>query len=112
MPSCSKLPLGHVEAFDVKYEVLHVQSPSKSDDAEVEAKAAAFKAAVNLENLSVNIRKSDDVQLAIADFVRETQAGLLAMVTEERGFLRKVFDPSLTRKMALQAETALMVFHI
>ena len=103
--------LEQLEAFDVKYEVLHVQSSSEPNGAAIEEKAKAFEAAMNMDNLSVSIRKNDDVQMAIADFVKESQAGLLAMVTEQRGFLRRVFDPSLTRKMVLQAETALMVFH-
>lgn len=110
-PSFSKLQ-DQLADFSVSFEVLHIQPLRNESQAAVyEEKAAAFKQAIGLANLAVNVIYHDDVQEAILEFVRNTHAGMLAMVTEERGFLRKVFDPSLTRKVALRAELPLLVFH-
>lgn len=111
-PSFSKLR-DELAAFpEVNYEILHIRpSRFEGNDQETLIKAENFKEIAGMPNLTVHIRYADDVQEAILNFTKESSAGLLAMVTEQRGIIRKVFDPSLTRKVALRAEQPLLVFH-
>lgn len=47
---------------------------------------------------------------SIIDFLEKTQANIIGMTTEHRGFWKQLFDPSLTKEIAQKAGIPVLVF--
>lgn len=92
---------------------LHVcEGSMKAADQE---KMDRLKAATAQTGISSNVRftllESDDVADALEDFVAEEQVSLLAVTNHKRSFLDSLLHSSLTKKLVLETEVPILVFH-
>ncbi|HEU4497598.1 MAG TPA: universal stress protein [Flavobacterium sp.] len=53
----------------------------------------------------------DDVKQTIEDFIESQDVGLLAMLTEKRGFFEDFFSTSLAQKMSYKIHVPVLAFH-
>ncbi|RMA72723.1 universal stress protein [Flavobacterium weaverense] len=56
--------------------------------------------------------ENDDVQEVIVDFVMYKEVDMLAMLTYKRGFFERIFNPSLTKKIAINNEIPILAIPI
>lgn len=89
--------------------VLHIVSADTDEDS---AEIAAVRASYldGTDNVTFHLRKNGNIVDGIFDFLEETDAHLLCMVTRKRGFFGRLFDPSMTRKAAMTAQCPLLVY--
>lgn len=64
-----------------------------------------------VDDLMLRFVRSDDVSEALASFMEDEGADILAASTFHRGFLKSLFHRSVTRRLALYAQKPLLVFH-
>jgi len=66
----------------------------------------------NYDKLSFKLIDNKDVENGINTFLEEISADIVAMTTHNRSMFQKLFDHSVTRKMAFHSHIPLMVFHV
>ncbi len=99
------------DQFFANVSVLHVQTPQapfvqeELDQYEIE-----IKALVSFSKLRIHIFNANDVEFGISEFVKNENAGMLAMVRHRKNFLRLLLEKSNTRKMALHTHVPLIIF--
>lgn len=54
---------------------------------------------------------ADNVIEGLTNYIRSHQVDLLVMATRERDFLSKLLNPSLTKRMVLNADVPVLVYH-
>lgn len=54
----------------------------------------------------------EDIYEAIKEYTLKAGADLIVMATRQRNVLEKIYDPSLTRKMAYHTSIPLLAFHV
>lgn len=64
-----------------------------------------------IDDLMLRFVRASDVSEALASFMEQEGADLLAASTHHRGFLKSLFHRSITRRLALYARKPLLVFH-
>ena len=93
---------------------LHITSGAASDkdhdqlrqlQAEVEGTRPAGNTRYTL------LEGSTDLAATLEEFVEKEQVDLLAVTSHKRSFLDSLLHPSLTRKLVLEAEVPLLIFH-
>ncbi|MCJ8165240.1 universal stress protein [Pontibacter sp. E15-1] len=72
---------------------------------------AALKRLVPTGNIRYKLLESPDVADALEDFVAKEQVDLLAATNRKRSFLDSLLHPSLTKKLVLESEVPLLIFH-
>ncbi len=82
------------------------EDSQKMADLEAEVKRLAPAAAIRYQFL-----ESPDVAEALEDFVAKEQVGLLAATNRKRSFFSSLLHPSLTKKLVLESEVPLLIFH-
>lgn len=100
-----------MDAFNSEFHIINVQPPAKQDDPSLVKNAEAFEKEVGDERVHARVVFNESVDQGITDYAIKVNAAVIATVTHPRNFFQKLWDPSLTRKMALHAETSLLVFH-
>lgn len=60
--------------------------------------------------LECGILKTVDLQQGLEDFIKEREIDVLALNTRKRGFLERIFKPSITKKFLFQTHIPLLVF--
>lgn len=68
-----------------------------------------YETALNDVHVSFATHPGDDVAVAIADAAQAQGADMLAVLHRQRGFLDRLFNPSIARKLALESELPLLV---
>jgi nucleotide-binding universal stress UspA family protein len=102
-----------LQPFNPHILCLHISSGS-SDQKDKE-KLAQLQA--NLEqhnatgNLSFRLLEGKDVAETLHSFIEQEHVDLLAVTNRKRSLLDSILHPSLTKKLVLQAEVPLLVFH-
>ena len=92
--------------------LLHVSKENlKSDNDLIEDFSRAVAKEVKIEQPFYYIMHHEDIQKGIDHFVDSVGADLIVMSMRKRGILEKVFDSSLSKRMAYQARIPLLVFH-
>lgn len=100
--------------FSANLQIVHVLH--KQDYLSPE-QASAFKErfaeVANYDKLGFHIVSADGrtVVEAIEDYVEENSIDVLAIQNQERGFLDKIFKPSVSKKLAVHAKIPLIAFH-
>ena len=61
-----------------------------------------------LARLKGILHEDEDFEFAIEDYIAENNIGLVCMLTHKRGFWGKLFNPSLTKKMAFHTTIPLL----
>lgn len=99
--------LPYIEIFKSSVEIFHVAATSKAI-AEAEEKIKEAIAKVKYSKLKIKVVVSKDIDKAVEEHVKEEQSDLLATFTHEHSFYEKLFDRSLTRKLAFQSRLPLL----
>jgi nucleotide-binding universal stress UspA family protein len=104
-----KIMLPYLKVFDATLHVLHVAPKGKDTEQLTENVKKQLKKA-DYRKSTVTIKTGDKIDLAIDKFVAEIKPDMLTMFTTEHGFFDKLFNRSLTRKMAFQSNVPLLAF--
>lgn len=92
--------------------LLHVSKENlKSDQDLIEAFSKAVAKEVNVEQPFYYVMRHENVQKGIDHFVDSIGAHIIALSMRKREIFEKLFDSSLSKKMAYQARLPLLVFH-
>ncbi|MDH6343661.1 nucleotide-binding universal stress UspA family protein [Parabacteroides sp. PFB2-12] len=62
-------------------------------------------------NIVHNVLADGDLLLAVEKFVRENDIEMIALSTQRRNILARMFNPSIARKMLFHTDTPLLVMH-
>ena len=99
----------YVEQFESIVHILHiVESGSDIEAAELEIETVIKKS--GYKNIVTLVTFDPDIDGAIDQYISVSKADLLTMFTHEPSFFEKVFDRSVTRKMAFQSKIPLLAF--
>lgn len=101
--------LPYVKIFESTVHVFHAASGVKGV-APAEEKISAALANVDYDKFKVRVVADRDVDKAVEAYVRETSSDLLTTFTHEHSVYEKLFNRSLTRKLAFQSRLPLLAF--
>ncbi len=104
-----KTLLPYLEVFGSTIHLIHITSAQKNVST-IEAKIEGFVKKSGYKNVIARVLVSKDVDDAIENYVEAVKADLLTMFTHEPSFYEKMFDRSMTRKMAFQSKIPLLAF--
>ena len=100
-----------MKPFEGQLEVLHV---CESDPEKAEMRLRKFQDDLNeagFQNVEGAVRVNDDIREGIIDYLEEVKPVMLAMVTRKRSLFGKLFDSSLTKKVAMHLQLPLLAIH-
>ncbi len=101
--------LPYYKIFESDVEVFHVVSNTKAvPEAEVRIKEAIAK--VDYKKLKANVVVAKDIDKAVEEHVANNKVDLLTTFTHEHSFYDRLFDRSLTRKLAFHSRLPLLAF--
>jgi nucleotide-binding universal stress UspA family protein len=99
----------YVEPFGSTIHVLHILKSGKDVDATEDRIEKAVQK-TGYKNIVTLVTVDPDIDGAIDQYAAVCKADLLAMFTHELSFYEKLFDKSITRKMAFHSKTPLLAF--
>jgi nucleotide-binding universal stress UspA family protein len=99
----------YLEEFNSKVHLLHV-TPSLKEVASLEKKVAASISKAEISNVVGKVIVNKDIDEAIDYYINDMNADLLAMFTHDLTFYEKLFQRSVTRKMAFHSKVPLLAF--
>lgn len=99
----------YIEKFGSTIHILHIV-PNGSDVGELEAKMEKIVQKVGYKNIVTLVTVDTDVNAAIDQYIGVSKADVVTMFTHEPSFYEKVFDKSLTRRMAFHGRIPLLAF--
>ena len=104
--------LEYVSLFDAELHIVHV---SYLDEAWNKAKLKQFQDMSWLENrlkdVHFDIVEGDNVVKSLEEYAEENDIDLLAMFTQKRSLIEKLFVKSYTKTLAYHTEVPLLIFH-
>lgn len=101
--------LPYIKIFESTVHVFHAVSSAKAA-APAEEKIRDAIAKVDYDKFKIRVVVDKDVDKAVEAYVRETSSDLLTTFTHERSLYEKLFNRSLTRKLAFQSRLPLLAF--
>lgn len=99
--------LPYIKTFESTVHVFHAVSTEKAA-APAEANIKAAIAKVDYDKFKIRVVVDKDVDKAVEAYVKETSSDLLATFTHEHSLYEKLFNRSLTRKLAFQSRLPLL----
>lgn len=99
----------YIEKFGSTIHLLHIVPPGEEVEA-VESKIETVLQGFAYKNIITLVLVDPDVNSAVDQYVEVSRADVLAMFTHEISFFEKVFDTSMTRKMAFHSRVPLLAF--
>jgi nucleotide-binding universal stress UspA family protein len=99
----------YLTEFNSNVHLLHV-TPSLKEVSALEKKVSAIIAKAGIVNVVAKVIVNKDIDEAIDYYVNESKADLLAMFTHDVTFYEKLFNRSVTRKMAFHNKIPLLAF--
>lgn len=99
----------YVREFDSTIHLIHIVSSGKSVP-DIEAKIEGIIEKAGYENVVVMVLADANVDEGIEQYITNTKADLLAMFTHDLNFYEKLFDSSITRRMAFHSRIPLLAF--
>ena len=104
--------LEFAKIYDSEITLLHIIESGK-DTAELNKKEfERIRQAVNYEKVRLELVKEENVLEGINDYVNSNNIDVLAMAIRKRTLLDKIFNRSLTKKMAYHTRIPLLALHI
>jgi nucleotide-binding universal stress UspA family protein len=98
-----------LQRFDSIVHLVHVASSARQVPA-IEKKIDAIVEKTGFRNVVVRVMVHKNVDEAIDQYVTGIKADLLSTFTTEHGFYDKLFNRSITRKIAFQSKIPLLAF--
>ncbi|HEU5148694.1 MAG TPA: universal stress protein [Chryseosolibacter sp.] len=99
----------YIEKFESTIHLLHIVPPGEQVE-EVESRIEAVLESFPYKNIITLVLVDHDINAAVDQYVEVSKADVLAMFTHEISFFEKVFDRSMTRKMAFHSRVPLLAF--
>jgi len=99
----------YIEKFGSTIHLLHIVPPGEQVEA-VESRIETVLKGFAYKNIITLVLVDPDVNSAVDQYVEVSKADVLAMFTHEISFFEKVFDTSMTRKMAFHSRVPLLAF--
>lgn len=102
--------------FNSKIMIVHVSQVAPTRDYESDLmqwykEELKKKANIEYKNISFHDLVGGNVDYELEDFIEKNNVDLLALSMRKRNVLSKLFDRSLTKKMAYHSHTPLLAFH-
>jgi nucleotide-binding universal stress UspA family protein len=104
-----KMLIPYLEMFGSTVHLLHVTASLK-EVSTLEKKIEAVVASVGIKNVVTKVIVNKKIDEAIEYYVKESKADLLAMFTHDVTFYERLFNRSMTKKMAFQSKIPLLAF--
>ena len=104
-----KTLIPYLEKFDSTVHLIHITSSLKGLSA-LEKKIDHEVQKCGFKNVIVRVMVNKKIDEAIDYYVNAKKADLLTMFTHDPTFYEKLFDRSMTRKMAFQSKVPLLAF--
>lgn len=104
-----KTLIPYLEKFNSTVHLLHVTSSLK-EVSTLEKKIEAIVKKSGITKVITKVIVNKDIHQAIDYYVNETNADMLTMFTHDINFYEKLFNRSMTRKMAFQSKIPLLAF--
>jgi nucleotide-binding universal stress UspA family protein len=104
-----KVMIPYLKTFDSTLHVLHVTEKAKEVEKLHDSVKDSLKKA-DYRKSTVTVESGKKIDVAIDKFVHHLKADLVIMFTHKRNFYEKLFDRSITKKMAFQSKTPLLAF--
>ncbi len=101
--------LFYLEDFGSTIHLVHITNEQKNV-AKIEAKIEGFVKKVDYKKIVTHVLVSKSVDKAIEKYLESAGADLITMFTHDPSFYEKIFDRSMTRKMAFQSKIPLLAF--
>lgn len=99
----------YLEKFESTVHLIHIASSTKEAEA-AEKKIDTVVQKSGYKNVIVRVMVNKSIDAAIDNYVTTTKADLLTTFTHEHSFYDKLFDRSITRKIAFQSKIPLLAF--
>lgn len=99
----------YIEKFGSTIHLIHIVPPGHQVDA-VEEKIQSVLNRFTYKNIITLVLVDSNVDSALDNYVEVSKADVLAMFTHKISFFEKVFDKSMTRKMAFHSKVPLLAF--
>ena len=99
----------YTEKFGSTIHLIHIIPPGSQVEI-IEARIETVVRNLPYQNIVTLVLMDHDVDSAIDQYVEVSKADVLAMFTHELSFFEKVFDRSVTRKMAFHSRIPLLAF--
>ncbi len=96
---------------DAQIKALHVRAEDENDEQNANQLKEMIKNEPYGDRVTLDSVESDNVEEGINQYIEENNVDIVAMLMRNMGFIRRMFDPSLTRKMAFHTNVPLLVFH-
>jgi len=104
-----KTLIPYLEKFQSTIHLIHVAQSLKTVSA-LEKKIDAVVQKAGYKNVVIRVMVNKNIDEAIGHYVEVTKADLLTMFTHDPTFYEKLFDRSMTRKMAFHGKVPLLAF--
>lgn len=99
------------EAFGSQVDIVHIYPVgSEAPLVQLDLLRKEIQESGTTRKVKYHLHKNDDIQEGLMNFLDASDSELLGMVTKKRGLFRKLIDPSLTRRVAMDAEMPLISF--
>ena len=99
----------YAKQFESTIHLVHIVSSGKTVPA-LEEKLAAIVAKSGYDNIVPMVLVDSSVEQGIEQYIKNSKADLLAMFTHDLNFYEKLFDRSITRRMAFHSTVPLLAF--
>lgn len=99
----------YIEKFGSTIHLIHIVPPGEQVDV-IEARIESVLKGFPYKNIITLVLVDNDIDSALDQYVEVSKADVLAMFTHEPSFFDKVFDKSMTRKMAFHSRVPLLAF--
>src|SRR5690606_32059252 len=99
----------YIEKFGSTIHLLHIVPPGTHID-QLEARIGEVLKKYTYPNIITLVLVDHDVDAALEQYVQNAKADVLAMFTHEPSFFEKVFNRSVTRRMAFHSRVPLLAF--
>jgi nucleotide-binding universal stress UspA family protein len=106
-----KAILPYLEVFGSHLHILHIRKKGTDIEKVKETIAKAWKR-IGYKKITVSITDGEEVDKSIDTYVHKVKADLLAMFTHEKSFYEKLFNRSITKRVAFQSSVPLLAFRL
>ncbi len=99
--------------FDVRIYCVHISTGKDTafDNAKMNSLKEHFKTEFSDFNLHCDLIQRNDVLQGLEDYIEEKEIDMLALTTQKRGVIERLFNPSLAKQMLFHTHIPLLVFH-
>jgi nucleotide-binding universal stress UspA family protein len=97
------------KGFGAHVDCLYVKTPKAHDSP---LSLEFWKSAFEDEDVTFHIVESRFVEAAILNFVEKQKINMLSMLNYKRGFIMKLFNHSLTKRLAFDLKVPLLALHV